>query len=83
MTRAESIAEITGRLVEYYQPERIYLFGSVARGNDTPESDLDSDWVYTHPVPGFRMGIPAEFHRAVDVAAFAGILLVSPVGGAR
>jgi len=41
MTRAESIAEITGRLVEYYQPERIYLFGSAARGDEGPDSDLD------------------------------------------
>ena len=31
MTRDEAIAAITGRLVEYYHPERIYLFGSVAR----------------------------------------------------
>jgi predicted nucleotidyltransferase len=41
MTRDEAIAEITRRLIEYYQPERIYLFGSVARGEDTPDSDLD------------------------------------------
>ena len=41
MTRAEAIAEITRRLVEYYHPERIYLFGSVARGDESPDSDLD------------------------------------------
>ena len=41
MTRAEVIDEITRRLVEYYQPVRIYLFGSVARGDDGPDSDLD------------------------------------------
>ena len=40
MTREEAIAEIMRRLVEYYQPERIYLFGSVARGDDGPDSDL-------------------------------------------
>ena len=41
MTRDEAIASITGRLVEYYQPERIYLFGSEARGEAGPDSDLD------------------------------------------
>ena len=41
MTREEAVAEITRRLVKHYQPERIYLFGSVARGDDTPDSDLD------------------------------------------
>ena len=38
---AESIAEITRRLVEFYHPVRICLFGSVARGDDGPDSDLD------------------------------------------
>src|SRR6266850_1145411 len=41
LTRQEAIEEITRRLVEYFQPERIYLFGSVARGDDGPDSDLD------------------------------------------
>jgi predicted nucleotidyltransferase len=41
MTRDEAIAEITRRLVDYYRPERIYLFGSVARGDAGPDSDLD------------------------------------------
>ena len=41
MTREQAIAEITRRLVDYFQPERIYLFGSVARGDDGPDSDLD------------------------------------------
>jgi len=41
MTRDQAIGEITRRLVEYYRPERIYLFGSVARGDDGSDSDLD------------------------------------------
>jgi len=32
MTKQETIDEITRRLVEFYQPVRIYLFGSEARG---------------------------------------------------
>lgn len=41
MTREQAIAAITDRLVEYYRPERIYLFGSEARGDAGPDSDLD------------------------------------------
>jgi predicted nucleotidyltransferase len=41
MTREEAIAAITGRLVDFYHPERIYLFGSAARGDAGPDSDLD------------------------------------------
>lgn len=35
------LAEVVHRLVEAYQPERIYLFGSVARGDAGPDSDYD------------------------------------------
>ena len=34
-------AEIVERLADTYQPEQIYLFGSVARGNATADSDYD------------------------------------------
>jgi predicted nucleotidyltransferase len=40
-TRQETIAEITRRLIDFYQPLRIYLFGSEARGDAGPDSDLD------------------------------------------
>ena len=35
------LAEIVKRLVEAYQPERIYLFGSKARDQANPDSDYD------------------------------------------
>jgi predicted nucleotidyltransferase len=36
-----ALAEITRRLAESYAPERIYLFGSKARGDAGPDSDFD------------------------------------------
>jgi uncharacterized protein len=35
------LAEIVRRLVACFQPERIYLFGSRARGDMGPDSDYD------------------------------------------
>jgi predicted nucleotidyltransferase len=36
-----ALAEAVRRLVEAYRPNRIYLFGSVARGEAGPDSDYD------------------------------------------
>ena len=36
-----ALAEVVRRLVDAYQPDRIYLFGSVARGDAGPDSDYD------------------------------------------
>jgi predicted nucleotidyltransferase len=36
-----ALAEVVRRLTEAYQPERIYLFGSKARGDAGPDSDYD------------------------------------------
>ena len=35
------LSEITDRLVKAYQPECVYLFGSMARGDAGPDSDYD------------------------------------------
>jgi len=36
-----ALMPIVERLIEAYQPERIYLFGSKARGDYGPDSDFD------------------------------------------
>lgn len=41
LTKQEVIDEMTRRLVAFYRPVRIYLFGSEARGEAGPDSDLD------------------------------------------
>jgi predicted nucleotidyltransferase len=40
-TDDQLLAEIVRRLREAFQPERIYLFGSKARGDTGPDSDYD------------------------------------------
>jgi len=41
LRRDSTLAEIVRRLVEAYRPERVYLFGSKARGDEGPDSDYD------------------------------------------
>lgn len=45
------LAEIVRRLVEVYSPLRIYLFGSVARGDAGPDSDYDLMVVVPNDAP--------------------------------
>ncbi len=40
-TTSPVLGEMVRRLVELYRPEKIYLFGSVARGEATADSDYD------------------------------------------
>jgi uncharacterized protein len=51
MTTEEKIQEITRRLIEFYRPVRVYLFGSEARGEAGPDSDLDFCVVLPHDAP--------------------------------
>ena len=63
MTQQQTVAEITRRLVDYYHPQRIYLFGSAARGDSGPDSDLDFCVVLPDDAPPslYRPGV----HRAL------------------
>ena len=69
-TQDEAIREITRRLVEYYQPVKIYLFGSTARGDAGPDSDLDFCVVVPDdtPVEKLRAGAARRAVREVPQA---------------
>ena len=45
------VSEIVRRLVDFYHPERIYLFGTAARGDAGPHSDYDFMVVVTGEIP--------------------------------
>jgi predicted nucleotidyltransferase len=57
---AESVREYSGRLVS------VAVFGSVARGTPSPESDLDLLLV-VEPLPRGRLARLAEFERIEDL----------------
>ena len=49
-----ALAEIVRRLVAAYEPERIYLFGSKARGDAGPDSDYNLMVVVPDDAPPVR-----------------------------
>ena len=63
MTREQAIAEILGRLIEFYRPERVYLFGSTARGDAGPGSDLDFCVVLSDDAPAALLRDDAIYTR--------------------
>jgi predicted nucleotidyltransferase len=75
LTKQAAIEEITRRLIDYYNPLRIYLFGSEARGDAGPDSDLDFCVVLPDDAPpilygpGIRRALRGV-GTAVDVVRF-------------
>lgn len=69
------LAEIVRRLVDAYQPERIYLFDSKARGDIGPDSDYDLMVVVSDSAPpeGRRSGLAYE--RLWGTGAAADVLV--------
>ncbi len=66
-----NLSVITRRLREAYKPERIYLFGSAARGDETPDSDLDLMVVIPDDAPPERKRsrLAYEVLRGTGIAA--------------
>ena len=63
-----ALAEVVRRLVEAYRPLRVYLFGSVARGDAGPDSDYDILLVVPDDAPPERR----DSHLAYEVVWGAG-----------
>lgn len=67
------VGEIVRRLVAEYAPERVYLFGSSARGEPGPDSDLDVLLVMPDDAPPERLRARRGYEalwglgRAVDI----------------
>jgi len=56
LARGSELEEIVQRLKRVYEPERIYLFGSHARGEGGPNSDFDLLVVVPDDAPVDRRG---------------------------
>jgi predicted nucleotidyltransferase len=71
MGKKTNLDEIVERLKDAYQPLRIYLFGSRARGDDTPDSDFDFLVIVPDTAMGERRGSRLAYQalRGTGVAA--------------
>ena len=71
------IQEIVNRIVERFHPEQIILFGSQARGDAGPDSDVDL--LVVMPVQGsvFEMGL--DIHQALhDMPIPVDVIVTTP-----
>jgi len=73
--RDAALAEVVRRLVRVYQPVKIYLFGSAARGDATADSDYDLLVVAPDDAPEERRSEDAGY-RALRGTGIAVDLLV-------
>jgi predicted nucleotidyltransferase len=69
------LQEIVRRLVAIYRPERIYLFGSAARGDAGPESDFDLMVVVPDDTPREVRENKGIFQALLDIDAPIDVLV--------
>jgi uncharacterized protein len=73
------LSEVVRRLVDVYHPLRVYLFGSVARGDAGPDSDYDLMVLVPDEAPQhLRRGDPG--YRALRGTGVAADVQVWPQG---
>jgi predicted nucleotidyltransferase len=69
------LAEIVSRLVGIYRPERIYLFGSRARGAARRDSDYDLMLVMPDETPPARLRSAAAYTALWGMRASVDVLV--------
>ena len=71
LERDPKLADILQRLVKAYDPKQIYLFGSLARGEDRPDSDYDLMVIVPDDAPPerTRSRLAYEALRGTGIAA--------------
>jgi predicted nucleotidyltransferase len=69
------LAEVVSRLVEVYHPERIYLFGSTARGDAGPDSDYDLMVVVPDDTPAALRDSGRAYRAIWRIGAAADVLV--------
>ncbi len=71
------LAEITRLLVAAYRPERIYLFGSRARGDGRPDSDYDVLVVVPDTAPPERRASRLAYEVLWEAGRAGDVLVVT------
>lgn len=69
------LTEVVSRLVEAYRPERVYLFGSRARGDAAPGSDYDLMLVVPDDATPERTRSRLAYERLWETGTAADVLV--------
>lgn len=75
LRRDPALAEVIRRLVQAYEPEQIYLFGSKARGDAGPDSDYDLLVVVQDDAPPERKDSKLAYSVLWGTAAAADVII--------
>ena len=70
-----ALTRILERLIDAYEPERIYLFGSKARGDWGPDSDFDLMVVVPDTAPADRQRSRLAYERLWGTGTAADVLV--------
>jgi len=76
-TDVATLADLVERLVTAYVPERIYLFGSKARGDWGPDSDFDLMVVVPDNAPPERQDNALAYDALRGTGTAADVLVLS------
>jgi uncharacterized protein len=72
----KAIDQVVEQIVEKFKPQKIILFGSYARGNPRPESDVDLLVVMETPLKEVKQSI--EIHHQLDIMFGLDLLVYTP-----
>ncbi len=72
----KAIDQVVEQIVEKFKPQRIILFGSYARGNPRPESDVDLLVVMDTPLKESKQSL--EIRRHLDVMFGMDLIVHTP-----
>jgi uncharacterized protein len=71
-----ALQQMVDRLAETYRPKRVYLFGSVARGDAGPDSDYDLLVVMPDDSPADLLRSRAGYRASRDLGIARDILIM-------
>lgn len=77
-TLGEWVPTVVADVVEAYHPLKVILFGSVARGEEGPDSDLDLLVVLDEVDPTERVRLMGEIRSAISAPVAIDVFVTDP-----
>ena len=78
-TLQELWPSVVDEVVRAVDPAEVILFGSVARGEDGPDSDIDLLVVFDHIGPAEKRPMMARIRSAIETFAPVDVIVTDPV----